>query len=335
MYNDSERNGFLTRMIYYGDINNINEPTTDKKRIDVIDAYATIDYYNHHNEYGSEFSVNENNITGIYFNIDSSSAKVLFTCVPEFELFEPISTVFECTISTEILGKKEKFISVSQSPEDKDFSWEFHDMFYTNQTIMYIYKTYHNGSFNPPQSGEWWDEIRIATNAKRNERDAIAREEQERKAKIVDDRKNLLREQFNRAKENALTILIARKEYFEKFIPDNVPKNEVRRLTISPVRNIDINLLRLIEAFEEDERMMRSLDPKEYEIFYVLNEDGTNGEYKINSGYYYQIDYYNETPFDNIVPYSVIWQNGNSDIKQAYDTLSEAAGNYYKTPLSP
>jgi hypothetical protein len=314
IYRNDEKNAFVTDLLYYEyDEYNKSEDrreTTDERRKAVLNAYGELYYDMEYNEYGRMINSNDEfYITEEYFDIDSVQVNILFICAPYVEQFEVTSIIYEFNISTEILGKKDTFIA---SFPATILEYAIEDVLYEGQTAVQF--SYGFRPRSPRLINEWVD----------------FREEQMRNNRR--EKRASLEEEFNNRKTAALAVINEKIKYFEQFIPErkpivntyfnpSLPKPAPEDFFIESIQGAPTSLTVLIYDLNFE---IGLLDRCKFEM---------EGDDKIKTSSVKSINYYVDTPLERIIPYEVSQYQGEQ--YNNYDLLSEAAGNYYKTPLSP
>jgi hypothetical protein len=324
--NNSSFNNHITHLLYnYGSSSNDSE---EKSLIEIVDKIAEMYINTVYDEYGSRAqfyshrpSWDEIN-TEKWFKINSAKVNVLFISMPLIREFRPIKIGFEFVISTNLLEKNNKFTVLIETELSLYDSYAtpslFLQMFYGKINYYYAMFDYDG---EPAIRNEVMDEYKKvweareeALKAEREEKERIAQEEKDRiKAQITAE--------FEQKREEAISIIDKRIAYFESFIPPNAPKDEIPHLRIEPTRGNSIEISRIISGLEYFKERIEKIPVEIRDGELVRHYDHST------------LEYYLETPFEEIIPYHYDNYTASNDYRE-YHALVEAAGNYYRTPLS-
>jgi hypothetical protein len=297
-----EQNNFINMVLIHsdGDLSGSNF-TTDEKILNILDTYADV----YHDENG-DVQEDKTLLEQKYFNVDSLQAKLQFVCAPETGELELLSGIYKYKISTKGLGINETISGLLEIPNNP-FGQGILEIIYDDLSPLEPY-----GYVGMVTTERWREAIR--------EKKRVARELLEVPYKEI----------YEREKQQALGIIDQRIKYFSQ------PQFQGMRYNfayIAPRRGAtEISVEYLLDDFETERQEI-------IEDEFRCSTWPWREELYISSDTYELIQYYNTTPFDELVPRSKNspLRSGQHRVNRStsrsgldYQALSEAKGVYYE-----
>jgi hypothetical protein len=303
-----DQNNFLNMILIHsdGDLSGTNF-TTDEKILNILDAYADI----YHDENGmpkKDETISEQK----YFSVDSLQVKLQFACAPETGELELLSGIYAYKISAKELGVSETITGLLEIPNNP-FGRGILEIIYDDLSPLDVY------GYVAMVTTERWREAMQET----------VREKEEAERALLEAP---YREIYEHEKQQALEIIDRRIQYFSQ---SQFQRTRDYSPSIEPYSGANIIDIEVMLADFETEK--QDIIEDEFSLSKFFKEEGD--ELYISSGTYKLIQYYNTTPFDELVPRSEnsplrsgqhMVNRITSRIKQNYQALSEAKGGYYK-----